>query len=121
MADKYYYKSLHIAGVANEQTIETILTSTKEEKKHVQGIAFIEDTAIENHDALLAMFIEREQIVDTPISQNLRGWDSDVRLNYDPFYPLNHDLDEGESFRVGHTSGGTASDIYYTVRYTIKE
>ena len=119
MTEPYYYESIHIAGVANEEVTQVILTSTEEEPKHIQGIAFIEDTAIENHDAVLGMYIEREKIADTPICQNLRGWDSDVRLNFNPFYPLEHDLPIGQSFKVGHTSGGTASDIWYTVRYTI--
>ena len=119
MADAYYYESVHVPGVASEEVTAVILTSTEEEHKHIQGIAFVEDTGTEQHDAELVMYIEREKIVDAPISQNLRSWDSDVRLNYDPFYPLNQDLPVGQSFKVGHVSGTTASDIYYTVRYTI--
>ena len=119
MAPPYYYKSIHIDGVANTETIEDLLTSTEEEPLYIESIAFIEDTAVEEHDAVLAMYIEREKIVDAPIAQNLRGWDSDIRLNTDPFYQIGHDLAVGQTFKVGHVSGATASDIYYTVRYSI--
>ena len=121
MTEKYYYESLHINGTANTETVDTILTSTEEEHKFVDAIAFIEDTAVENHDAELVAYIEREKIIDVPISQNLRGWDSDVRLNTDPFYAVGHDLPIGQSLKVGHTSGATPSNIFYTVRYKIAE
>ena len=119
MADPLYYESVHVDGTANEETVETIITSTEEEPKHISGIAFIEDTAVENYDATLAMYIEREKILDAPMMQNLRSHDSEVRLNVDPFYPINHDLPVGQSFKVGHVSGATATDMWYTVRYTI--
>jgi len=119
MADSYYYESLHIDGTANEETVETIVTSTEEEPKHIDGIAFVEDTAVENHDALLGMYIEREKVLEAPIAQNLLSFDSDARICTDPFYPLGHDLPVGQSFRVGHTSGAVASDVWYTVRYKI--
>jgi len=119
MADPFYYESVHVDGVANTETLEEILTSTEEEPKHIEGIAFIEDTAVENYDAELAMYIERERIVNAPMMQNLRSHDSEVRLNVDPFYPLNHDLLPGQTFKVGHVSGGIATDMWYTVRYSI--
>lgn len=121
MADAYYYKSIHIDGTANEETVENLITSTEEEPVHVDAIAFVEDTAVENHDAVLGMYIEREKILDAPISQNLLSFDSDARICTDPFYPVRHDLPVGQSFKVGHTSGAVASDIYYTVRYTIEK
>lgn len=121
MAPRYFYKSVHVDGVANEETVEDIITSTEQEPVLVDAIAFIEDTAGENYDAVLAMYIEREKIVDTPIMQNQRTHDSEVRLNTDPFYPLGHDLPIGQSFKVGHVSGAVASDIWYTVRYQITE
>jgi len=121
MADRYFYESIHIAGVANQETVEGIITSTEEEKKHIDGVAFIEDTAVENHDAILAMYIERERIVNAPVSQNLLSFDSDARICTDPFYPLGHDLPVGQSFKVGHVSGAVATDMYYTVRYKIEE
>jgi len=120
MATPFYYHSIHIDGAANEETTETIITSTEEEPKHIEGVAFYEDTAVENLDARLAMYIEREKIVDAPIAQNQRSHDSDVRLNFDPFFPIGHDLPVGQSFKVGHISGGTASDMWYTVRYSIR-
>lgn len=121
MAEAFYYDSVEVEGEANEETLEVILTSTEEEVKHIEGIAFIETTAAENLDAVLAMYIERERIVNVPMVQNQRVHDSEVRLNTDPFYPLNHDLPVGQSFKVGHVSGATATDMYYTVRYTIKD
>ncbi len=121
MAPRYFYKSVHIDGTANEETVETIITSTEEEPVHVDAIAFIEDTAVENYDAVLAMYIEREKILDAPVMQNQRTHDSEVRLNTDPFYPLGHDLPVGQSFKVGHVSGAVATDMWYTVRYQIEE
>ena len=121
MAGPYYYESVHVPGTASTETVETILTSTEEEPKFIDAIAFIEDTAVENHDAELVAYIEREKIMDVPISQNLVAFDSDTRLGADLWYPLGHDLPVGQSLKVGHTSGTTASDIYYTVRYKIKE
>ena len=119
MPDPLYYESILIAGVANTETVEDILTSTEEEPKYIEAVAFYEDTAVENLDAVLTMYIEREKIVDVPMAQNQRSHDSDVRLNTDPFFPIGHDLPVGQSFKVGHVSGAVASDIYYTVRYTI--
>lgn len=121
MAVAYLYKSEHIDGIANEETVEDIITSTVEEPLHIDAIAFIEDTAVENYDAQLAMYIGREKIIDVPIMQNQRTHDSEVRLNTDPFYPVGHDLDVGDSFKVGHVSGAVASDIWYSVRYHIIE
>lgn len=121
MADRYFYESVHIDGVANEETVETIITSTEQEPKHIDAIAFVEDTAVENHDAILGLYVEREKIVNCPISQNLLSFDSDARICTDPFYPIGHDLPVGQSFKVGHTSGAVATDIYYTVRYKIEE
>ena len=119
MADPFYYESVHIDGTANEETVEDIITSTEEEPKHIDAVAFYEDTAVENLDAVLAMYIERERIVNVPVAQNQRSHDSDVRLNTDPFFPIGHDLPVGQSFKVGHVSGAVATDMYYTVRYTI--
>lgn len=121
MAPRYFYKSVHVDGVANEETVETIITSTVEEPVTIDGIAFTEDTAVENHDAVLAMYIEREKIVDAPICQNLLSFDSDARICTDPFYPLGHVLPAGQDFKVGHVSGAVASDVFYTVRYLIEE
>lgn len=121
MTTPYLYKSLHVDGTANEEVVEDIITSTLEEPLHIDAIAFIEDTAAENHDAVLAMYIGREKIVDMPIIQNQRAHDVSTRLNFDPYYPVGHVLDVGESFKVGHVSGGVATDIYYTVRYHIIE
>ena len=120
MAKGFYYESIHVDGTANEMTVERIVTSTEEEPKHIDGIAFVEDTAVENHDAVLAMYIDRERIVEVPIMQNLLSHDSDARICTDPFYPINQDLPVGQDFKVGHTSGAVASDVWYTVRYTVE-
>lgn len=121
MADKYYYESLHIDGIANEEVVETIITSTEEEPAYLDGIAFVEDTAIENHDAVLGLYIEREKIMEMPINQSLVSFNSDLRIGTDPYYPLGHDLPVGQGFKVGHTSGAVASDIYYTLRYKLRD
>lgn len=121
MAEPLYYESVEVTGVANEEVLETLLTSTEEEPLHIEGIAFYETTAVENNDATLKMYIERECIVTAPIAQNLRSHDSDVRLNFQPFYPLGHDLPVGQSFKVGHISGAVLSNIGFTVRYGIRK
>ena len=121
MTEQYYYESVHVDGTANSETLETILTSTEEEHKMIDAVAFIEDTATEQHDAEIVVYIEREKIMDVPISQNLIAFDSDTRLSTNLWYLLGHDLPVGQSFKVGHVSGGTASNIYFTVRYQIKE
>lgn len=121
MAEAYLYESVEVTGVANEEELETILTSTEEEPLTIEGIAFLETTAVENNDAILKMYIERECIFTAPIAQNLRSHDSDVRLNFQPFYPLNHDLPVGQSFKVGHISGAVLSNVYFTVRHYIRK
>lgn len=121
MTEAAYYESVEVAGVANEEALETILTSTEEEPLMIEGIAFIETTAVENNDAVLKMYIERECIVTARIAQNLRSHDSDIRLNFQPFYPLNHDLPVGQSFKVGQISGAVLSNVYFTVRYHIRK
>lgn len=121
MGTAFLYKSIHVDGLANSETVEDIITSTLEEPLHIDAIAFIEDTAVENYDAELAMYIGREKIIDMPVMQNQRSHGSEVRLNTDPFYSVGHDLDVGESFKTGHVSGAVATDMWYTVRYHIIE
>ena len=119
MTDAYYYESVHVQGTANIETIETLITSTEEEPKYIDGVAFYEDTATENHDAILGFYIEREKILDMPLGVTLESAGSSTRSSNDPFLPINQDLPVGQSLKVGHTSGTTASDLWYTVRYTI--
>ena len=121
MTERFYYESVHVDGTANSETLETILTSTEEEHKMIDAVVFIEDTATEQHDAEIVAYIEREKIMDVPISQNLTSFDNDTRLSTNLWYPLGHDLPVGQSLKVGHVSGGTASNVYYTVRYKILE
>lgn len=121
MADGFLYKSVNVEGTANEETVEDIITSTVEEPVSLVAVSVIEYTAAENSDAVLAMYIGREKIVDLPIIHGLTAFDSDVRLAGSGFYPLGHDLDAGESFKVGHVSGAVASDISYVLQYKIAE
>lgn len=119
MPTSYYYARVKVSGTANAETLEVILTSTEEEPKKVEAVAAVEVTAVENHDAILGAYIEREQILDMALVSTLRQWDSDIRLAELSYIELGHDLPVGQSFKVGHTSGGTASDIEYTVMYSI--
>ena len=121
MTERYYYASVHVEGTAHTETVEEILTSTEEEPKFVDAIIFQEDSSTQQRDALIVAYIEREKIMEVPIMQNLQMYDSNPRACGDLWYPLGHDLPVGQSLRVGHVSGSDISDIYYTVRYQIKE
>jgi len=43
----YYYESLEVTGVANEEKVETILTSTTEEPKRIISNMWQETTTTE--------------------------------------------------------------------------
>ena len=121
MTERYYYESVHVDGTANSETIETILTSTEEEHKFVDAIQFIEDGATHTRTAVVEVYIEREKILNVPYEVVLTYSGDNARDGELCWFLLGHDLPVGQSLRVGHVSGSTASDIYYTVRYQIKE
>jgi len=120
MADEKYYETVDVNGTASTETLETALTSTEEEKKTIEAIAFIETTATEQHDAIVSCYIEREEIARIPMNITLLAHDSDSRISGLVWFELNHELPAGQSFKIGHTSGTTASNIRYLIRYRIE-
>jgi len=44
--------------------------------------------------------------------------DSDIKHSL-PELPIEMDLPVGQSLKVGHLSGATASNVYYTVKFEI--
>lgn len=121
MADGIYYASVAVDGTANAETLESILTSTEEEKKTILMLWFVEvTTAAEENDAQIAAYIEREQIVDAPIEMFLNQDGAAASQLRNRVLNLNHVLPVGQTLKVGHTSGATASDIEYMVAYQIE-
>lgn len=114
-----YYTSVKVSGTANKQVLEELLTSTEEEPKTVLSLNVIEVTGTENNDAQIAVYIEREQIADIDIKQFLNVHDAATSQWRNRTIPLDHPLPVGQSLKVGHTSGATASDIEYVAVYTV--
>ena len=120
MAEPKYYETVDVDGTASTETLETALTSTEEEKKTIEAIAFIETTATEQHDAIVSCYIEREEIARIPLNITLIKTTSETRLSGIQWFDLNHELPVGQSFKIGHTSGTTASNVRYLIRYRIE-
>lgn len=120
MAEPYFYAAVTVNGTANKEVLETILTSTEEEQKKVEEVSFVEITGAENNDAVLGAYIEREQVVEASIKNFLNVHDAAPSQYRNRVLELGHDLPVGQSLKVGHTSGGTASDFYYVVKYSIR-
>jgi len=114
----YYYASAEVAGKANEETVKDILTSTAEEPKRIISMMWQETTPTENNDAIIRAYIEREKILETRVTLFSQAHDSDIKHSL-PELPIEMDLPVGQSLKVGHLSGPTASNVYYTVKYEI--
>lgn len=116
-----YYASVAVDGVANTESLEEILNGTEEEPKLIHNLWFVEVTAGgEQDDAQIAAYIEREQIIDAPIEVYLNAFDTSASQPRNRVFELNHPLKPGETFKVGHTSGATASDMEFVVSYSIE-
>jgi len=122
MTDRLYYASVSVDGTANTETLEEILTGTEEEPKLIHDLWFVEVTAAgEEDDAQIAGYIEREQIIDVPIEIYLNAFDTPASQQRNRTLELNHPLVAGETFKVGHTSGATATDMEFVVSYSIEK
>ena len=121
MTERYYYESVEVLGTANSETLETILTSTEEEHKFIDALAFTETTATHQRNAEVVAYIEREKIMDVPLYLTLIHTNNETRIADSQWFKLGHDLPVGQSLRVGHVSAGAASNVSYTVRYKIEE
>lgn len=113
-----YYTTVEVAGTLGVETVDTLLTSTRAEPKRLVGIFATEYTATENDDARIRVYLERERIVDISIRHLISAFDTSARC-VAPWIPLDLLIPEGETVKVGHVSGGTASDIVYTAAYEL--
>ena len=113
-----FYKRLDFAGTANKEKLNTLLTSTVEETKHVTALWFVESGGTLYHDAILRAYVEREKIVD----MRCTNWmlDDDVDDRTIPCrIEVDIDLPVGQSLSVGFVSGGNASSFDITAEYEI--
>lgn len=113
-----FYTTEEVAGTLSEITLTTILTSTPDAPLHLLGFFATEYTAVENDDARIYLWLQREQIVDISIQHLVSAFDTSARCEQ-PFVPVDLVIPPGQSVKIGHLSGGTASDIVYTVVYNI--
>ena len=113
-----HYKTANVAGTASVESSTDLLKGTQKEPKFVRGLWFTEYTAAEEKDALIRVYKDTVKIAEFDIRHTLLSFDSDSR-QFVPRIPLEIDLAPGETLEVGHLSGGTASDIVYTVEYEI--
>lgn len=114
------YKSLIVTGIANNETLSAILTSTSTEQYHIHRVYATEITSTLQNDAYLRLNVERETIADIPVVHWLDNITNNSRVAMEGI-DVDYDLPVGESFYVGHLSGATASDIVFTVEYEIKK
>lgn len=112
------YKTVTVSGTANEEVIETLITSTTVEPVHVVKVYPYETTSTRQGDAFIRLYIEREKIAEVPIYVFQRSLSNKDYMNV-PVLELNVDLPEGQSLIVGVVSGATASDFAFIVEYEI--
>lgn len=114
-----YYKTVTVSGVANEEALETLITSTIVEPVHVLKIYPYETTSTRQGDAMIRLYIEREKIAEFPIYMFQMSLDNKAYVNV-PTIELDHDIPEGQSLIAGVVSGSTASDITFIIEYEIR-
>ena len=113
-----FYKRKAVSGSSNEEKLEEIVTSTAEEPKHVTALWFTEVTAVENNDAVLRAYVERERIIDMSIKHTLSIMDAEGRY-WRPRLEVDITLPVGQSLSVGCVSGGTATNLEVVAEYEI--
>lgn len=115
----YLYEYVKVTGVISDEKLETLLTSTAEEPKHIESLCFVEVTGTLQRDAIVRAYIERERILDIPYYNMLEDMADDIRLESMVWIPIGEDLPVGQALKVGQLSGTTASDFDVVVRYTV--
>lgn len=113
-----FYKTEAVAGYASEERTTDILTGTVEEPKFVRKLMFTEYTATENMDALIRVFKNTVKIAEIPLYHFFAVFDAATKIAMAEI-ELDIELATGDKLEVGHLSGGTASNIRYTVVYEI--
>lgn len=113
-----YYKEVTVSGMANEETLKDILTSTETAKYKVNKIWFTEVTSTLNGDATLRVYLEREKILDMSYKHLLKYSGSNERIDN---YAIDLDLEipVGQTLSVGFVSGSTASNFKIAIQYEI--
>ena len=112
------YKTVMVSGTANEEVIETLITSTTVEPVHVVKVYPYEISSTRQGDAFIRLYIEREKIAEIPIYLYQMSMDNKAYVNV-PVIELDVDLPEGQSLIVGVVSGASASDFAFIVEYEI--
>ena len=113
-----YHSETLVTGVANTRTISNGVTSTEEQPKHVNSVTFTEVSAALQHNAVIELWIETERIAEISIVHTLEDSGSDNR-NFPFAVPVDYNLPVGQTLKVGHISGGVASDMRFNIQYTI--
>jgi len=115
---EYLYKEVTVTGTANEETVETLLTATEQERYHIVALCWTEVTSTLQGDATLRAYIERERIVDMSYKHLLEYSGSNTRLP-GHWIEIDRTLNVGETLSVGHVSGSTASNFKVAVKYYV--
>jgi len=116
-----YTKTVVVAGTANSETLSLGVTSTEGEPKRVLGLWVYESTATRNNDAQVRAYVERERVVDMPIRSFIDQGTSQLYPRGAGRIDLDLDLPIGQSLYVGQQSGGTASNLTFTIEYVVVE
>lgn len=114
-----FYSYLEVSGQANTETTAQLLTSTEEEPKRVLELWAYESTPTKNNNAILRIYVERERVAEIPIRAFLDQASTPTYPLGSGKIPLEIDLPVGQSLKVGHLSGSTASNITFVAVYEI--
>ena len=118
MPDNIMYKEVEVNGVANEETVENILTGTEEEQYYIISISYTETTSTLQGDATLRAYVEREKIVDMSY-QHLLDYSGSNSRWLGGWIEINRKLNTGETLKVGFVSGSTASNFKIAIKYYV--
>lgn len=112
-------KYVTVAGTANVEKTDNILTSTEEEKKKVRKLFVYESTTTRNNDAIIRVYLEREKISEMPVKNFLDFAAAPIYPLAAGEIPLDIEIPVGQTLFVGHVSGATASNMVFTAEYEI--
>lgn len=111
---RYAYKD--VDGTANTLVLETVLVSSAARKYFVKNIVIQEITSTEQNNAIIEVWLADERLAQVPIESMLAVFDAATKA-WKPMLELNVSVPEGFELKVGHTSGGTASNIQFVLQY----
>jgi len=113
-----YYETITVNGTANTEVIDTLVTSTQTEKKHINRMIFTEVTGTAQNNAVIYAYVAQKRIVNMPIQHFLMKAGASDRPSME-WLNLDFDLPVGQSLDVGTVSGATASNFIFTVEYEL--